>query len=358
MDFPIYTTKNPSVTKKFDLNTPAGRFEYFNAKLGKEIEEIKTYLDSNTFVAYMLAKKSAGKGTYSKLFQEIIGTNRVETISIGDLVRETNQILESDDAYAKNELIKYIEKNYRGYIPTQDALNQILSRTSDKISIPTELILVLIKRKIENSNKAFFIDGFPRTADQISYSLYFREIMRMRNDPDFFIVIDVPDSIIDERIKYRRVCPICNTPRNIKLLPTEKVQYDKTTNQYLLLCDNTKCEGYGKSIMIGKEGDEKGIENIRERLQNDQILMQNAVNLHGIPIVKVRNHVPVQQANLFDEYEITPEYVYEYDSNSDSVKITEKPWIVNDNQGNPCHSLLPAGAVISMIRQIHQIILG
>ena len=357
MDFPIISTKTANVTKSFDLNTPAGRFEYFNAKLGKEIEDIKMYLQDNTFVAYMLAKKSAGKGTYSKLFQEIIGTERVETISIGDLVRETNMLLESENP-EKEELINYINQNYRGYMPTKEALDQILSRTSDKISVPAELILVLIKRKIESNKKAFFIDGFPRTADQISYSLYFREIMRMRNDPDFFIVIDVPDSIIDERIKYRRICPLCNTPRNIKLLPTENVKYDSATGQYILLCDNTKCEGYGKSEMVGKEGDEKGIENIRQRLDNDQVLMENALNLHGIPIVKVRNHVPVKQVDSFDKYEITPEYVYTYNKEKDLVEITEKPWTVNDNVGDPCHSLLPAAAVLGMIKQIHKILIG
>lgn len=358
MNFPIQTTKTEGVNKSFDLNTSAGRFEYFKAKAGKEIEDIKDFLDRNTFVAYMLAKKSAGKGTYSKLFQEIIGTERVETISIGDLVRETNLILENEGK-EKDDLVDYIDKNYRGYMPTAEAIRQVLSRSSDKISIPTELILALIKRKIEtNNNKAFFIDGFPRTADQITYSLYFREIMRMRNDPDFFIVIDVPDNIIDERIKYRRICPLCNTPRNIKLLPTETVKYDKQSNQYILVCDNTKCSGHGKTEMISKEGDEKGIENIRQRLDNDQVLMENALSLNGIPIVKIRNHVPVDQASLFDNYEITPEYVYTYNEAEDKVTISEKPWTVADNEGEICNSLLPAAAVLSMIKQIHKVLLG
>ena len=74
--------------------------------------------------------------------------------------------------------------------------------------------------------KALFIDGFPRDLDQVSYSLFFRDLIGYRADPDIFILIDVPNSVIDERIKYRVVCPKCHTPRNLKLLATKQVEYD------------------------------------------------------------------------------------------------------------------------------------
>lgn len=356
MQLPIYTTKVNGVTEEFNLNTVEGRHKYFHAKAGKQIEEIKTYLDNNTFVAFMLAKKSAGKGTYSKLFIELVGNDKVHQISVGDLIRKTHELIESDSEEL-NDLYEYVKNHYRGFVSSEDALKSIIERSTDKINIPTELILVLIRREIEkNPEKSFILDGFPRTGDQITYSLFFREIMNLRPDPDFFVVIDVPDSIIDERIKYRKICPICNLPRNYKLLPTDTVKFNKETKEFELVCDNPQCEGFGKAILINKEGDELGIEPLRSRLETDQKLIEQALELHGIPCVKVRNHIPVTEIGKYDKYEITPEFKYTYNEQEDKVEIHESDWIVKDNDGNECHSLLPSAAVLVMINQIHQIL--
>ena len=52
--FPVNKTKVTNVTKKFDLNDRADRKEYFEAKVGGEIDKLRKYLESNTFVAYLL----------------------------------------------------------------------------------------------------------------------------------------------------------------------------------------------------------------------------------------------------------------------------------------------------------------
>jgi len=244
--------------------------------------------------------------------------------------------------------------------------------------LPTELILALVKREIERrERKAFFIDGFPRDLDQISFSLFFRDLIGHRDDPDIFVLIDVSENIIDERIKWRRVCPICQTSRNLKLLPTSRVGYDEKQKEFYLICDNPNCKG---AKLLSKEGDEMGIEPIRERLEKDEQLMELAFSLYGIPKILLRNSVPVTEAkNFVDDYEITPEYVLEWnkklkkvhpvrnlknkrDSNiklskkqfgvSDGVKVKEKLWIFLDDEGVPSFSLLPQPVVISMIKQM------
>ena len=70
LQFPLHKTKVDGLDKKFDLTTPEGRKEYFEAKAPLEIAQIKDYMKSNTFVAYLMAKKSAGKGTYTKIFMD------------------------------------------------------------------------------------------------------------------------------------------------------------------------------------------------------------------------------------------------------------------------------------------------
>lgn len=363
MEFPIFNTKELSNGKNYDLNDPAERREYFEVKLGSKLDELKEYLDSNTFVAFLLAKKSAGKGTYSKLFQEVVGEDRSAVVSVGDLVRDTHKQIE-DSKREEKRLVEYFEKNLRGFITPKEAVDTLTGRSQDKL-LPTEVILTLVKRKIEEiGRKAIFIDGLPRDHDQISYSLYFREIINFRDDPDFFILIDVPMSVIDERMKYRKICPICKTSRNIKLLPTKFVEYDDKNKEFYLVCDNSACKGFGKKKMVSKEGDEHGIKLIKERLDRDQELINLATKLQGIPKVYLRNSIPVSKSKKFaEDYEITPEYEYKLVKNKDvehgqEVKVIEKPWTIKDDSKVVSHSLLAAPVAVSMISQIHDVLFG
>jgi hypothetical protein len=196
MNFPTFKSKSPEITKKFDLTDSAGRRDYLTAKAGAKIEKIREYLDQgNTFVAFLLAKKGSDKGTFSKMFAEMIGPDRVGHLSVGDMVRSIHPILMGDSP-EKKEILDYLNKNYRGYISVNDAVDALLGRNT-KTLIPTEFILALVKREIEKmGRKAIFIDGFPRNLDQVSYSLYFRQIMNMRDDPDFFVLFHAPERYV------------------------------------------------------------------------------------------------------------------------------------------------------------------
>lgn len=352
IQFPVFKTKVEGLTKKFDLIDPVGRKEYFEAKAGPEIKKLKQYLKTNSFIAYLLGKKGAGKGTYSKMFGEVVGPENIFHFSIGDMIRKIDQELVNEQS--KKELISFLEKNYRGWTPL-DKIISALEHRSTKTLLPTELILALVKREIERQEKrAIFIDGFPRNLDQVSFSLFFRDLIGYREDPDIFILIDVPESVIDERIKHRRVCPVCQTSRNLKTLPTDRVDYDEQKNEYYLFCDNPNCRD---SRMVQKEGDELGIETIRERLTTDEEIIKGAFGLYGIPKILLRNSVPVGEAEKYvDDYEITPGYEYSWVPEDRKVKITEKPWEVLDDQGINSFSLLPPPVVVSLIKQIADIL--
>ncbi|HUS60504.1 MAG TPA: nucleoside monophosphate kinase [Nevskiaceae bacterium] len=348
LNFPLFKTKSPSGSPEFDLTDPKQRQVYFRFKAGPEIEKIKKYLENNTFVAILLGKKNAGKGTYSKLFAEAVGSKNIAHLSAGDIVRKLDKEVASSKSRKKLEA--FLEANYRGYLPIDEVIKAQLKR-STKTLLPTEFVLALLKREIGRlKRKALFIDGFPRNLDQISYSLFFRDLIDYRGDPDFFVLIDVPEKVIDERIKYRVVCPKCQTPRNLKLLATKKVGYDIKNNEFYLVCDSPTCRG---ARMVTKEGDELGVEVIKDRLEKDEKLIKRAFSLYGIPKVLLCNSVPVDKANkLVDDYEITPEYVYEWNKVSHRVKTTEKPWVVEDDQGVPSYSLLPPPVVVSLIKQL------
>ncbi|MBU4298991.1 nucleoside monophosphate kinase [Patescibacteria group bacterium] len=360
MNFPIFKTKIEGLTRKFNLTDPKDQRDYFEAKAGREIEKLREYLKNNTFVAYLLGKKNSGKGTYSKMFAEIVAPEKVKHFSMGDMIRNVDR--ELADEKKKKELFDFLKKNYRGRFPLKEIISG-LERRDTKTLLPTELILTLVKREMEKKEKkAIFIDGFPRDLDQIGFSLFFRDLIGHRDDPDVFILIDVPEKVIDERIKWRRVCPACQTSRNLKLLPTSKIGYDKEKNDYYLLCDNPNCSALqsfaeqnlgGRGVkLLPKEGDELGIEPIRERFIRDEKLMEMAFSLYGIPKILLRNSLPVKEAkNFVDDYEITPEYVFELDEKENKVKIKERPWVFSV-QGVESLSLLPQPVVVSLIKQM------
>ena len=352
MDVPLFKTKMSS-ERKFDLNNPKERGEYFNCKAGEEIKKLREYFDAgNTFVAYLLGKKNSGKGTYSKMFSEIVASDKIEHFSIGDMVRSIDEELK--DEGKKKELIEFLKNNYRGWTKIEDLISALESR-STKTLLPTELVLILVKREIaKRGKKTIFIDGFPRDLDQINFTLFFRDLIGYRQDPDLFVLIDVPTKVIDERIKYRRVCPLCQTSRNLKLLPTSKIECNEKTKEFRLLCDNPLCKE--SPAMVAKEGDEQGIAPIKERLEKDQKLMELAATLYGIPKVLLRNTVPTKDAKEYlDDYEITPEYYYEC-AEDKKVLVKEKPWVVEDENGEPSYSLLPPPVVISLIKQITKVL--
>lgn len=348
MIFPVFKTKVEGLTRKFNLNDPKERGEYFQLKAGPEIEKLRKYLEGNSFIAYLLGKKNSGKGTYAKMFAETVFPEKIAHFSIGDIVREVDKELK--DEGRRKELASFLEKNYRGFHSPKEIISALEKRSTATL-LPSELILALVKREVaKKGKKTLFIDGFPRGLDQISYSLFFRDLIGYREDADIFILIDVSEKVIDERIKWRRVCPRCQTSRNFKLLPTSKIDYDQKTKEFYLLCDNPNCSG---ARMTGKEGDEEGIEPIKERLELDQKLIERAFSLHGIPKILLRNSVPAKEAEqVVDDYEITPEYSYQWDEKEKKVKIVEKPWTILDDQGVQSYSLLAAPVVVSLIKQM------
>jgi adenylate kinase family enzyme len=350
MNFPLFKSKMAGVTDKFDLTQPVERQKYFLAKAGTEIEKLKEYFRENTLVVYLMGKKNSGKGTYSKMLGEIIGPDMMDHFSIGDMIRRLDEVVA--DPAKKAELEKNLEQTYRGYLPLKEIMASLESRSTNKL-LPTELILALVKLEIgKRPKKTLFIDGFPRDLDQVSYALFFRDLINYREDDDVFVLIDVPKTVIDERIKYRKICPNCQTSRNTKLLVTDRVRYDEK-NGYYMLCDNPECHDV---VMVSKEGDELGIEPIRERLEKDEILIGRAAELHGVKKVFLRNCIPVAQANeLVDDYELTPEYVFSLDENK-QVKVTEKPWQVKNDEGVESYSLLPPPVVLSLIKQLVEVL--
>lgn len=351
INFPIFKTKISGVEGKFNLNDPIERKKYFEAKAGKEIEKLKKYLEKDTFLAFLMGKKNSGKGTYSKLFMEAVGKDRVGHISVGDVVRDVHRAIETGEG--KKELMTSLEKNYRGFHSLQEVEDIILGRDTKSL-VSSELIVALLQYEISRRpRQAIFIDGFPRALDQIGYSLVLKQVLGYRDDPDFLVFISVPETVIDARIKARVICPICKTPRSLKLAPTAFIGQDEKTGEFYLMCDDPMCN---KARMVTKEGDSLGIEPIRDRLELDDKIFRQLLTLKGLPQVKLRNSIPKDKAwDYVEKYEVTPMYSYKKGTDG-KIEIIEEPWVVPDDEGVESVSLLPAPVALGFIKQTAEVL--
>jgi len=351
VNFPIFNIKSEKGSKKFNLSSPAERKEYFAQKAGPEIEKIRKYLDEGkTFVGFLLGKKNSGKGTYSKLIMEAVGGDKIGHVSIGDIVRDVHGSL--SDPAKKKELGEFLSQNYRGF-HTLEEIDDLIEGRSQSTLVSTELIIALLKYEIsKRPRQAIFIDGFPRGLDQIAYSMFLKDVLGYRNDPDFLVFIDLPTTIIEARIKTRVICPICKVPRSTKLMATSEAGYDADKKEFYLMCDNPECN---KARMVPKEGDSLGIEPIRDRLELDEKIIKQLLDVSGWSKIYLRNALPADKAvEVVDDYEITPMYDYELDEASGKVKIKESVWTVADDEGVNSCSLLPPPVVVTFLKQIVQ----
>lgn len=352
-NFPVFRTKVSGVTQSFALEDPIERRKYFEAKAGLEIKKLQNFLAENTFVGFLLGPKNSGKGTYTKLFMEAVGSDHVAHISVGDIVRAAKKAAE--DPHTRKQLEDFLRKRYRGFGEVEEIIKSVTD-WSVKTLLSTEGVLALVEWQIEQiGRKAIFVDGFPRSLDQISVALYFRALIGYRDDPDFFVFIDVPEAVIDERMKYRVICSECQTPRNLKLLRTKEVGFDDSSKEFYLICDNPDCAGFGKNRLNSKKGDELGIEAIRDRIEVDKKVMQTLLGLQGVPKVYLRNSVPTSVAKVeVDNYELTPAFRYERDG--ENIKVIEEPWTVVDENGERVYSLMPAPVALALIKQTAKVL--
>lgn len=312
---------------KYDFSTQEGIKEYYEAVVGKELVLLRNFLKTNSFIGYLLAPKNAGKGTYMKGLRLALGGDYYTHVSVGDVVREAHTEYEKDGK--ESDVYKFAAKNYRGYIHIEEAFEALVNRSLSSL-VPTEFILTLIKRVIDRSErKTVFIDGFPRNLDQISYSLYFRELINYRNDPDVFILINTPFTAINERIKSRVICPECKSPRNLVSDPSRDVRYDEATKEFYFVCDNPNCKN--PSRMVRKEGDDDGIMQLKDRILMDIELMNRARKLYGIPKIELYNAIEHSRIkDMVTNSEVSDMYKYEVDANGKVAKIPS-PMIIEEN---------------------------
>jgi adenylate kinase len=109
----------------------------------------------------------------------------------------------------------------RSAIKNQSALGKKAKTFMDAGElVPDDIILGIIKEELTGRNKGFIFDGFPRTREQAEgletiLGQLGLKITRVVN-------LDVPDTLIIERLEARRLCKVCGAEFNLKTRPPKE----------------------------------------------------------------------------------------------------------------------------------------
>ena len=135
----------------------------------------------------LLGPPGAGKGTQAEILCDRLG---FVSLSTGDMLREA----------VRNGT--ELGKKAKEYMDAGGL-------------VPNDVIIGMMKEKIDGLDGAFLLDGFPRTIEQADA---LGEIL----DVDMALNIDVPDEILVQRLTQRRSCPDCKAVYNLSNKPPKK----------------------------------------------------------------------------------------------------------------------------------------
>jgi len=163
---------------------------------------------SNKFVKKIIISgaPASGKGTQCEMIREKYG---VVHISTGDLLRAAVE-----------------EKSGLG-----KQAKEIME--AGKL-VPDDLMISLVHDRL-NSNECkqhgWLLDGFPRTKAQA------QALVKAGIEPDYFIQVDVPDSVLLERVVGRRLDPVTGTIYHVKFQPAPN---EEVNNRLIQRKDDTE----------------------------------------------------------------------------------------------------------------------
>lgn len=133
----------------------------------------------------------AGKGTQAKRLESIL---QLPHVASGDIFRDIRKL----DSPLAREVRSYMDAG--NYVP-------------DELTIQ----LVLARLRQPDATKGFILDGFPRTEPQAE--ALDRVLAEDNRRLDLALYINVPGSIITQRLQGRIICPQCHAIYNVVTHP-------------------------------------------------------------------------------------------------------------------------------------------
>lgn len=141
----------------------------------------------------LVGAPGSGKGTQSKRLEQVYGTKQIST---GDILRQAVK----DGTPLGLEAQKFMNEG--------------------KL-VPDAVMIGLIKETLSKAGRSSWVlDGFPRTLAQAQ--ALDRTLAELGEKVEQVVLLDVPDSLLLERIVGRRSCPGCGNVHHVKFDPPKK----------------------------------------------------------------------------------------------------------------------------------------
>ncbi len=166
----------------------------------------------------LLGPPGAGKGTQAEIMSNKLGFTRLST---GDMLREA----------VRNGT--ELGKKAKTYMDAGGL-------------VPNEIIIGMMKEKIESLSGAYLLDGYPRTIEQA-------DALGTIVDIDLAINIDVADEILVDRLTKRRSCPKCNAVYHLTNKPPKKDGICDSCGAELYQRDDDKEETIRNRLKVYRE---------------------------------------------------------------------------------------------------------
>lgn len=321
--------------------------DFFNKRTPQNLAKLKKHLAEKNFVLFFLAKKQAGKGTYAKILSDVTD-EKIVHISVGDLVREAEK--QAQDPQKKDQLIEDLKKYYKGPSSVEKVIDEFIHQAESTNLLPTEAIMALIEKKVvEYQGKSVIIDGFPRSKEQVALATQMQKDFESRGTPSAFVEINCPEEVLLRRYIDRRICPVCQTPKNIKLLLTKEIDYDQISGEFHLVCERPECQ---RAHYIQKQGDQDGIEKVKANQKKVQEMIDKIKKENPHLHVVVHNSIPLDKAHKHEKSDFTEEANLIWDPEKKEVIRNFKPMIVKDDQGRDAYSRWPEPVVVDLVDRL------
>ena len=166
----------------------------------------------------LLGPPGAGKGTQAEIMSNKLGFTRLST---GDMLREA----------VRNGT--ELGKKAKTYMDAGGL-------------VPNDIIIGMMKEKIESLSGAFLLDGYPRTIEQA-------DALATIVDVDLAINIDVADEVLVDRLTKRRSCPKCNAVYHLTNKPPKKDGVCDSCGAELYQRDDDKEETIRNRLKVYRE---------------------------------------------------------------------------------------------------------
>ncbi|ERN20024.1 hypothetical protein AMTR_s00071p00171040 [Amborella trichopoda] len=227
------------VSMNLDLFVIRGNHHGRAWKCGVQLVPIMAVQKSEPLKIMIAGAPASGKGTQCELITKKYG---LVHIAAGDLLRAEVAQGTANGKKAK----EYMEKG---------------------MLVPDEIVVTMVKERLlqqDAQEKGWLLDGYPRSLSQAT------ALENLQIRPDLFILLDVPDEILVERVIGRRLDPVTGKIYHLKYSPPET---QEIANRLTQRFDDTE-------------------EKVKLRLKTHHQNVEAVLSIYEEVIIKVKGDLP------------------------------------------------------------------